>query len=191
MNEIIIGEDNTKFWLQDANDSNKFKELTNSIPKEQVNEESGEQPDLRNNETGEPTVNNIHQLDNFLPQEEQLDQPNEVTKLYDQFKMENDCDCKFNRIVDYRFKQGILLLKTKFFDDDDQTTTLEIPFSILKKDVPLELEKIIKHNVVKERRNGRYTWTKKTIIEHERNICWLPVIQYQYLTCLISKSAKW
>ena len=85
--------------------------------------------------------------------------------------MENDCDYKFERIVDYRFEKGVLMLKANYFDDDVQTKTLEIPFSILKKYVPLELEKFIKNNVAEERRNGRYNaWAKKTIVKHAQSI---------------------
>ena len=85
--------------------------------------------------------------------------------------MENDCDYEFERIVDYRFEKGVLMLKANYFDDDVQTTTLEIPFSILNEYVPLELEKIINNNVVEERRNGRYNaWAKKKIVKHARSV---------------------
>ena len=51
--------------------------------------------------------------------------------------------------------------------DDNQMHTLEVPFSILKKDVPLELAKYIRQHVVEMRRGGRYnTWAKKVITNH-------------------------
>ena len=177
VNEIIIDKENKTFLLGEGVDSTNFTQITNSIPENQ------DENVPNNNETGEHVSDDINNheprndeigesIEESLPKEEQYDQPQEVTEIYDQFEMENECDYKFERIVDYRFEKGILLLKSNYFDDDGQITTLEIPFSILKKDVPLELAKFIKNNVVEERRNGRYnSWAKKTITNHTRNIC--------------------
>ena len=81
-----------------------------------------------------------------LPPEEQGDNitdPEELEEMLDQFQIENDVDYRFARIVNYCFEHGILLLKVNYVCNDNQIHTLEIPFSILKKDVPLELAKYI------------------------------------------------
>ena len=49
--------------------------------------------------------------------------------------------------------------------------TLEVPYTILKKDVPLELAKYIRQSVVEMKRGGRYnTWAKNVIKNHQRVI---------------------
>ena len=89
--------------------------------------------------------------------------------MLDQFQVENDVDYRFDHIVDYRFEQGILLLKVNYVCDDNQVHTLEVPFLILKKDVPLELAKYIRQHVIEMKRGGRYnTWAKKTVTNHQR-----------------------
>jgi hypothetical protein len=37
--------------------------------------------------------------------------PEDMEKLYDQFEMEDDVNYNFDRILDYEFKDGVLLLK--------------------------------------------------------------------------------
>ena len=71
-------------------------------------------------------------------------------------------------------KKGILVLKVNYFDNDDQTTTLDIPISLLKKDAPLKLAKYICKKVVESRSRGRYNvWTKKIILNHSQTVCCL------------------
>ena len=73
--------------------------------------------------------------------------------------------------MDHYFYKGVLTLKVNYLTIDDQQTTLEIPFGILRKDVPLELAKYIQENVVDEKRGGYYnTWSKNTIKAHGRCI---------------------
>ena len=62
-------------------------------------------------------------------------------------------------------------MKVNYFDDDNQTTTMEIAFLILKKDVSLELAKYITNNVIEDRRGGRYnSWAKMMIKKHNRTV---------------------
>jgi hypothetical protein len=85
--------------------------------------------------------------------------PEEMEKLYDQFEMEDDVNSNFDQILDYEFKDGVLLLKAWYLDDDIGEHTLTVPFPILKWDVPLEVAHFICDNVVEDKRGGYYnTW---------------------------------
>jgi hypothetical protein len=87
--------------------------------------------------------------------------PEEMEKLYDQFEMEDDVNYKFDCILDYEFKDGVLLLEARYLDDDIGEHTLTVPFPILKRDVPLEVAHFIRDNVVEDNRGGYYnTWAK-------------------------------
>ena len=106
-------------------------------------------------------------LEESLPPEEQGD--SKMEELHDQFEMENDDDFEFERIVDHVYKDGVLILKVKFSGESDNV--LDIPFSTLKKDVPLELAKYIREKVVESRRKGRYnTWALDFIKNHSRAV---------------------
>ena len=92
-----------------------------------------------------------------LPPEDQgnnIEDPEELEEMLDQFEIENDVDYRFSKIVDHRFEHGIFLLKANYICDDNQMHTLEVPFTILKKDVPLELAKYIRQSVVEMKRGG-------------------------------------
>ena len=77
-------------------------------------------------------------LDESLPPEEQGD--SNISELHDQFEMESDHDYSFDRIVDHEFKDGVLILKVRYQGDEEHL--FDIPFSILKKDVPLEIGQV-------------------------------------------------
>ena len=48
---------------------------------------------------------------------------------------------------------------------------MDVPFAILKNDVPLELAKYIRDHILDAKRNGRYnTWAKQTLKSHNRCI---------------------
>ena len=97
--------------------------------------------------------------------------PEEMEKLYDQFEMEDDVKYHFDRILDYHFENGVLLLKTRYLDDDIGEHDLTVPFQVLKKDVPVELAKFIRDKVVEESRNGHFnTWAKNTLKVHARGV---------------------
>ena len=65
------------------------------------------------------------------------DDPEGLQEVYNQFDVEDDQDYRFKRISDHYVKKGVLILKTNYTDDDDQYTTIEVTFSLLKKDVRL------------------------------------------------------
>jgi hypothetical protein len=95
----------------------------------------------------------------------------EMEKMYDQYEMEEDVNYKFDRILDHEFKDGVLLLKTRYCDDDIGEHDLTVPFPILKRDVPLELARFIRDKVVEDKRGGHYNlWAKSTLKAHARGI---------------------
>jgi hypothetical protein len=51
---------------------------------------------------------------------------------YDHFEMEDDTNYHFDRILDYEFKDGVLLFKARYMVDDIGKHTLTVPFPILK-----------------------------------------------------------
>jgi len=97
--------------------------------------------------------------------------PEEMERLYDQFEMEDDAHYKFDRILDYEFKDGVLILKARYYDDDIGEHDLAVPFPILKRDVPLELARFIRDKVVEDKRGGHYNlWAKSTLKAHARGV---------------------
>ena len=70
--------------------------------------------------------------------------------------MEDDVNYKFDRILDFEFKEGVLILKVKYFDDDIGEHDLSVPFPVLKRDVPVELARFIRDKVIEDRRGGYY-----------------------------------
>ena len=79
-----------------------------------------------------------------------------MEKLYDQFQMEDDESYDYRRIFDHYFDKEVLMLKVNYFTNDELTTTLTVPFGVLKKDVPLELSRYIKEHFLDKRRGGFY-----------------------------------
>ena len=78
-------------------------------------------------------------------------------------------DFQFDRIVAHEFKDGTLVLKVKYQGDNEHQ--FDIPFTILKKDVPLELAKYIRNKVVESRRKGYYNmWALNFIKNHSRAV---------------------
>jgi hypothetical protein len=81
--------------------------------------------------------------------------------------MEDDANYKFDRILDYEFKDGVLILKARYYDDDIGEHDLAVPFPILKRDVPLGLARFIRDKVIEDRRGGHYNlWAKSTLKAH-------------------------
>jgi hypothetical protein len=56
-------------------------------------------------------------------------------------------------------------------DDDIGEHVLNIPFPVLKQDVPVELARFIRDKVIEDKRNGFYnTWAKNTLKTHGRGV---------------------
>ena len=76
-------------------------------------------------------------------------------------------DYEFDRITDYRWNEGTLTFTVLLRSGKD----FEIPFSLLKKDRPIETAKYIKAHVVENKRGGYYnTWANKTLTQMNRTI---------------------
>jgi hypothetical protein len=130
----------------------------------QMDQESNQEPLAMIPESDEtPDEDNS----NELPDDE------DAQHLYDQFEGEDaeDKTYQFDKIVDHHFSNGKLILKTRYrlLDDED---ILEVPFGILKKDVPLELAKYIKNYVIEEKRGKGFfmEWSTRMLKTHSRCI---------------------
>jgi hypothetical protein len=105
--------------------------------------------------------------DDILPPEEQSHlTPEEAEALYDQFQMEDDEDSTFEQIVGHSVTSSGPTLKVKYCGMSEEEF-LDVPFRILQRDVPLELAKYVRDNVIEEHRGGHYnTWTKHITKSH-------------------------
>jgi hypothetical protein len=97
----------------------------------------------------------------------------DLSDIYNQFQVEDDSDYEFEKIVDHKWKDGILILTARFQGATDEENIMEVPFQVLKKDVPLECAKYIKNYVIDSstRRSGRHTsWANTVLKQHSRTI---------------------
>jgi hypothetical protein len=95
-----------------------------------------------------------------------------LEEVLDQVEMENQEDYDFQQIVDHTFENGQLIMTIQYWNViTDEAKTLNIPFGIAKKDLPLECARYIRLYVQDDKRNGYFNnWSKKTIQQLERNI---------------------
>jgi hypothetical protein len=102
---------------------------------------------------------------------DELPDDEDAQHLYDQFEGEDaeDETYQFDKIVDHHFLNGKLILKTRYRSINDEDI-LEVPFGILKKDVPLELAKYIKNYVIEEKRGKGFfmEWSTKMLKMHSQ-----------------------
>ena len=69
-------------------------------------------------------------------------------------------DYEFDKIKSYHWDQGMLILTILLRSGKKY----DAPFSLIKKDRPVEVAQFIKGNVVEKRRGGRYEqWAKKVL----------------------------
>ena len=107
----------------------------------------------------------------------------EAEELHDQFQIEDDNNYKFERIIDHKLTASGLILTVKYAGDTEEKT-LQVPFLVLKKDVPLELARYIRDKVVEDNRQGHYNaWAKKVIKNHGRTI--RHIRRYYNIDCTI------
>ena len=58
---------------------------------------------------------------------------------------------EFNLIFKHKFKDGVLIFKTRYVGDVDEAI-VDIPFGVLKKDEPVIVARYIKEHVVEGKR---------------------------------------
>ena len=76
-------------------------------------------------------------------------------------------DYEFKSINAHRWSDGIILFTIEL----ESGQTFEAPFSVIKKDRPIEVAKYIKNQVIEDKRGGKYnTWAKKILIRTQRVI---------------------
>jgi hypothetical protein len=93
----------------------------------------------------------------------------DLADIYNQFQTEDEPGDEFEKVVDHAFTDGILLFKARYQGSTEGEHIVEIPFSVLKKDVPLECAKYIRNYVVDSttQRAGTYTeWANKMLKQH-------------------------
>jgi hypothetical protein len=107
---------------------------------------------------------------------EELD-PTEIQTLYDQFDGEEHENgeperLQISKIIDHKWDNGTLLFTVRYYDSAEDETTLEQPFSVLRRDVPVECARYIRLYVTdSDRRKGYHTeWATKTIKMHTRAV---------------------
>ena len=85
--------------------------------------------------------------------------------MYNQFYIEED-DCWFYEIVDRYFNNVVILLKGGYVGDTlGKDNIIEVPFIILKKDLPIELVRYVNNCVVEaSRQKVLYnSWSTKVL----------------------------
>ena len=76
-------------------------------------------------------------------------------------------DYEFRKIQGHYWEDGILM----FIVELTSGKTYDVPFSLIKKDRPIETAKHIKYEVVDNKRGGRYEqWAKKILVRAQRVI---------------------
>ena len=123
-------------------------------------------------------------VDDVLPPEhEDHLTAEEAEELHNQFQLEDDDNYEFERIIDHKLTAPGLMLTVKHTGDTEEET-LQVPFLVLKKDVPLELARYIRDKVVEDSRRGHYnTWAKKVIKNHGRTV--RRIRRYYNINCVI------
>jgi hypothetical protein len=111
-------------------------------------------------------------------EEAQMDEldPEEIQALYDQFDGEDNEDdeperLRFHKILDHSWREGILVLTVRYYDHAEEERVIAQPFSVMKRDVPVECARYNRHYVMdKSRRGYHMEWAAKTIKTHSRAI---------------------
>ena len=151
---------NIKELIQDSG------EISSQSEKEKDIEDSREATINHNKEVTEETT----EKENLPPEEDNNDE--EFETVYDEFdSREKEIDnLEFNKILDHKFDNGILMFKVRYTGDVDETD-VDLPFSILKKDQPMDTARYISNHVLDDKRNGRYnSWAKNRMKKHARTI---------------------
>ena len=63
---------------------------------------------------------------------------------------------EFNSILEHKFKDGVLIFKTRYVGDVVEAI-VDISFGVLKKDEPVIVPGYIKEHVVEDKRQGHVT----------------------------------
>ena len=115
--------------------------------------------DSRESQDEDPDMN-----ETLLP-EQQGDPDSTIEDMYNQFYIEED-DCWFYEIVDRYFNNVVILLKGGYVGDTlGKDNIIEVPFIILKKDLPIELVRYVNNCVVEaSRQKVLYnSWSTKVL----------------------------
>jgi len=149
----------------DTNDNDFPQDL--SAGEEAGDKEPGESETTISITPGDSNPSHDNQSEEPKETGEQIDPNTDYTTIYDQFEVEDDEEnYKFDKIVDHFFQDGVLILKVRYQGIADNNV-MDVPFPILRKDVPLELARYVRLYVIDERRKGFYNdWAAKVIKDH-------------------------
>ncbi|MGH7974541.1 MAG: hypothetical protein ACREBR_03355, partial [bacterium] len=146
-------------------------ELKSELPSSIVTRHNNDGDDHTSEHQGIPTVQQTEQLPTDISNddgESNLNTDDNICAVYDQIDVINTADYEFDRIVDDKFDDGVLKLRVQHFGTDNSHYT-DVPFDILKQDVPFDLAKYIREHVMESTRYGRYgQWAKNFLQTHTR-----------------------
>ena len=112
----------------------------------------------------------VNQGQEFSEHEEvQLDEADtlELHEQLDSIASAAEEDYEFHNIISHKWEDGMLAFTVELTSGK----TFEIPFSMIKKDRPMETARYIRNHVVEAKRNGYYgTWAKNILTQANRNI---------------------
>ena len=89
-----------------------------------------------NNNNSQVEHNDDQEDDNIPPEE--ASNLEDITTVYDEFDSRDKelNQMEFNSILGHKFKDGVLIFKTRYVGDIDEAI-VDIPFGVLKKDEPV------------------------------------------------------
>ena len=147
-------------------------------------EENSHDADEPHQDHEEQTESQLNDPQESLPPDIK-DTPPKLTvleEIYDQFEIEDLDDYQCEKISDHYFKNGTLILKASYFVNNNVLDTIKFLFSILKKDVPIELAQYIREKVIENRRGGIYNTCAKGVLNNHnrciRRLFWSYNINY-------------
>ena len=117
---------------------------------------------------GEDTKLTIKTPGDIGSADEQLDPTKDYSEVYDQFEVEEheEDNYEFDKIVDHFYQDGVLILKVRY-QGKLEDNVMDVPFPIIKKDVPLETARYIQLYVIDKKHKGFYNkWANKIIKDH-------------------------
>ena len=115
------------------------------------------------NATCQDDLVDTNNLFNHADREDSINLTEEINNTLDA----NEEDYEFYRINNHHWESGMLMFTVEL----ESGKTIDIPFTILKKDRPIEVATYIKNHVIDQKRNGKYnTWAKKTLVRAQRII---------------------
>ena len=141
-------------------------------------------PDEDNSSSTEPPFSSTQDKELETPAYSDLEDDDDATKDAQEFSLDEEDnailheqlqnitqateeDFEFNCILDHKWESGILMFTVELTSGK----TLDLPFSLLKKDRPIETAQFIRLNVIEESRHGPHTsWARNILKQANRSM---------------------